>query len=80
MLEVTEDVKFVMAGSGDMMTRTIEMAAEMGIGHKVLFTGFETDNFQAQEHLPLTLPSRCQTLELANILDTIQDPLVSTEK
>jgi glycosyltransferase involved in cell wall biosynthesis len=29
-----------MAGSGDMIRRTIELAAEMGIGHKVLFTGF----------------------------------------
>lgn len=39
-LEEIEDVKFVMAGSGDMMHRTIEMAAQMGIGQKVLFTGF----------------------------------------
>ena len=39
-LEVMDDVKFVMAGSGDMMQRTIEMAAELGIGNKVLFTGF----------------------------------------
>ena len=39
-LEVLENVKFVMAGSGDMIRRTIEMAASMGIGHKVLFTGF----------------------------------------
>ncbi len=39
-LDVIDNVKFVMAGSGDMMHRTIEMAAEMGIGHKVLFTGF----------------------------------------
>ncbi len=39
-LEEVDNVKFVMAGSGDMMHRTIEMAAEMGIGHKVLFTGF----------------------------------------
>ena len=39
-LEEVEDVKFVMAGSGDMMHRTIEMAAQMGIGQKVLFTGF----------------------------------------
>jgi glycogen(starch) synthase len=39
-LEVVEDVKFVMAGSGDMMYRAIEMAAQLGIGHKVLFTGF----------------------------------------
>jgi glycosyltransferase involved in cell wall biosynthesis len=39
-LEKIDRVKFVMAGSGDMMRRTIEMAAGMGIGHKVLFTGF----------------------------------------
>jgi len=39
-LEIMDDVKFVMAGSGDLMHRTVEMAAELGIGHKVLFTGF----------------------------------------
>lgn len=39
-LEVMEDVKFVVAGSGDMARTMIEMAAEMGIGHKVVFTGF----------------------------------------
>ncbi|MHC4122694.1 MAG: glycosyltransferase family 4 protein [Planctomycetota bacterium] len=39
-LEVMDNVRFVMAGSGDMMYRAIEMAAEMGIGQKVLFTGF----------------------------------------
>jgi glycosyltransferase involved in cell wall biosynthesis len=35
-----DNVKFVMAGAGDMMHRAVEMAAELGIGHKVLFTGF----------------------------------------
>ena len=39
-LDIVDNVKFVMAGSGDMMHRTIEMAAHLGIGHKVLFTGF----------------------------------------
>ena len=39
-LEVMDNVKFVMAGSGDLMHRSIEMAAELGIGNKVLFTGF----------------------------------------
>lgn len=39
-LEVMDNVKFVMAGAGDMMNRIIEMAAQMGIGDKVLFTGF----------------------------------------
>jgi len=39
-LEVMDNVKFVMAGSGDLMHRTVEMAAELGIGQKILFTGF----------------------------------------
>ncbi|MGD8786456.1 MAG: glycosyltransferase family 4 protein [Phycisphaerales bacterium] len=39
-LEVMDNVKFVMVGSGDLMHRSIEMAAELDIGHKVLFTGF----------------------------------------
>lgn len=39
-LEKIENVKFVVAGSGDMSEQVIELAAEMGIGHKVLFTGF----------------------------------------
>ncbi|MHC4705908.1 MAG: glycosyltransferase family 4 protein [Planctomycetota bacterium] len=39
-LEMMENVKFVMAGSGDMMHRAVELAAQLGIGHKVLFTGF----------------------------------------
>lgn len=39
-LEIMDDVKFVMAGTGDMMYRSINMAAELGIASKVLFTGF----------------------------------------
>ncbi len=39
-LGVMDNVKFVMAGSGDMMHRAVELAASLGIGHKVLFTGF----------------------------------------
>ncbi len=39
-LDVMDNVKFVMAGSGDLMYRSIELAAQLGIGHKVLFTGF----------------------------------------
>lgn len=39
-LEKEEKVKFVVAGSGDMAVRMIEEAAALGIGHKVLFTGF----------------------------------------
>ncbi len=39
-LEKEDKVKFVVAGSGDMAVRMIEHAAGIGIGHKVLFTGF----------------------------------------
>ena len=39
-LEKIDNVKFVLAGSGDMAVRMIELAASMGIGDKVLFTGF----------------------------------------
>lgn len=39
-LEKMDNVKFVVAGSGDMAVRMIEDAAALGIGHKVLFTGF----------------------------------------
>ncbi len=39
-LEKVENVKFIVAGSGDMARRMIELAAEIGIGHKVLFAGF----------------------------------------
>lgn len=39
-LEKFDKVKFVMAGSGDMIKEVIELAAREGIGHKVLFTGF----------------------------------------
>ncbi len=39
-LEAMDNVKFVMAGSGDLMYRSVELAAQLGIGQKVLFTGF----------------------------------------
>ncbi|MEM7230177.1 MAG: glycosyltransferase [Planctomycetota bacterium] len=39
-LDHMSNVKFVVAGSGDMAQNMIEMAADLGIGHKVLFTGF----------------------------------------
>jgi glycosyltransferase involved in cell wall biosynthesis len=39
-LDVMDNVRFIMAGWGDMIRRTIELANQMGIGHKVLFTGF----------------------------------------
>jgi glycogen(starch) synthase len=39
-LEKCPDAKFVVAGSGDMAIRMIEEAAHLGIGSRVLFTGF----------------------------------------
>jgi glycosyltransferase involved in cell wall biosynthesis len=37
---LTENVKFIVAGSGDRLHNTVHLAAQMGIGHKVLFAGF----------------------------------------
>lgn len=39
-LEKMDNVKFIMAGDGDMTHRMVEYAAYLGIGHKVLFTRF----------------------------------------
>ena len=39
-LEKVENVKFVVAGTGDKIRDIIELAAAEGIGHRVLFTGF----------------------------------------
>lgn len=39
-LEKFPNVKFVVAGNGDLARPMIEQAAALGIGHKVLFTGF----------------------------------------
>ncbi|MBW2978156.1 glycosyltransferase family 4 protein [Candidatus Woesearchaeota archaeon] len=39
-LEIDPNIKFIIAGSGDMLGQTIEQAAELGIADKILFTGF----------------------------------------
>lgn len=39
-LTLMDNVKFIVAGSGDRFHSTVNRASEMGIGHKVLFTGF----------------------------------------
>ncbi len=39
-LEVEPNVRFIVAGSGDLFQRCIELAAELGIGQHFLFTGF----------------------------------------
>jgi glycosyltransferase involved in cell wall biosynthesis len=39
-LEKRNDVRFVMAGSGDMLPRMIERVAQLGIGKRFHFTGF----------------------------------------
>lgn len=43
-LDFNGKVKFIIAGSGDMETRIIEKAAELGIADSVLFAGFVPDN------------------------------------
>ncbi|MBP6230805.1 MAG: glycosyltransferase [Paludibacteraceae bacterium] len=43
-LEKTKDVRFVMAGSGDMMNAMIHLAAKRGIADKFHFTGFLKGN------------------------------------
>ncbi|QQE12606.1 glycosyltransferase [Planctomycetota bacterium] len=43
-LEKIDNVKFIMAGSGDKTREIIELAAREGIGSKVLFTGFLRGN------------------------------------
>lgn len=39
-VEKFKNVRFIMAGSGDMITRMIRLAADLGIGRHVTFTGF----------------------------------------
>lgn len=39
-LQKVDNVRFIIAGSGDMDQRVVEMAASLGMGSKVLFTGF----------------------------------------
>ncbi len=39
-LDYNKNVRFVMAGSGDMLPRIIDRAHELGISDKVMFTGF----------------------------------------
>jgi glycosyltransferase involved in cell wall biosynthesis len=43
-LELEKDVKFVVAGCGEMLPRLIDQAVEMGIANKVLFTGKLTED------------------------------------
>ncbi|QDU72570.1 glycosyltransferase family 4 protein [Mucisphaera calidilacus] len=39
-LDVMDGVRFVIAGTGDKIRDLIELSAELGIGHRCLFTGF----------------------------------------
>jgi glycosyltransferase involved in cell wall biosynthesis len=39
-LDIDPNIKFIIAGSGDMLGQMIEKTAALGIGDKVLFTGF----------------------------------------
>lgn len=42
-LDVYKDVVFVMAGTGEMLPKMIELSAELGIADRVLFTGYLSD-------------------------------------
>ena len=67
-LEFMDNVKFVIAGAGDMMHQIIEMAVGLGIGHKVLFTGFlcEADVKKAFEMADLyVMPSVSEPFGIA---------------
>ena len=43
-LEKEDNVKFILAGSGDQLNKVIEMAAEYGMANKFMFTGFYNRN------------------------------------
>ena len=43
-LELERDVKFVIAGDGEMLPRLIDEAMEMGIANKIMFTGKLTED------------------------------------
>ena len=47
-LDVDPDVTFILAGTGDMTPSLIELSAELGIGSRMLFTGF-VDRHQASQ-------------------------------
>jgi glycosyltransferase involved in cell wall biosynthesis len=67
-LEFLDNVKFVIAGDGDMMHQIIEMAVGLGIGHKVLFAGFlcEADVKKAFEMADLyVMPSVSEPFGIA---------------
>lgn len=42
-LDFYDDVIFVMAGGGELLPKMIELSCELGIGDKILFTGYLTD-------------------------------------
>ncbi|MFT4310285.1 MAG: glycosyltransferase family 4 protein [Candidatus Woesearchaeota archaeon] len=60
--DLRDDVKFVIAGNGDMLHSTIELAAQLGIAHKCMFTGRYTKQ---------------QGLELMHMADVFVMPSVS---
>ncbi|MFZ0034414.1 MAG: glycosyltransferase family 4 protein [Sedimentisphaerales bacterium] len=67
-LDFMDNVKFVIAGDGDMMHQIIEMAVGLGIGHKVLFAGFlcEADVKKAFEMADLyVMPSVSEPFGIA---------------
>ena len=58
-LDVMDNVKFVMAGSGDMIRRDDrDWPPSMGIGHKVLFTGFLRGGSDVEKVFKMARPVR----------------------
>lgn len=43
-IDSRKDVTFIMAGTGDMLTKMIEMACELSISNRVLFTGYLSED------------------------------------
>ena len=69
-LEKISNVKFIMAGDGDMTHRMIEYAAYLGIGHKVFFTRFlrGTDVDRAYQMADLyVMPSVSEPFGIASL-------------
>lgn len=60
--QVMNNVKFVVAGTGDMLPQIIDLVAQMGLANKFVFTGFYT---------------RDQAIKLFNMADVFVMPSVS---
>ncbi len=82
-LRALRDVTFVMAGSGDLMPRTIERVAELGLGSRFLFTGFlrgeEVERMYAASDL-YVMPSVSEPFGIAPLEAMLADVPVIVSK